>query len=67
MPAGSVAELMDFLCREQELPVALPGLAELPAEFSHFAPHATTAPTTPGEVLRELLAAAARIRLRSVA
>lgn len=65
--AAGVAELMDFLCREQELPVALPGLAELPAELAHLAPHATTAPTTPSEVLRELLAAAARIRLRAIA
>jgi CheY-like chemotaxis protein len=66
MPAAGVAQLVDFLAREQELPVAFPGLTELPAELAQFAPHAVPAPAAPGEVLRELLALAARVRPRPV-
>jgi hypothetical protein len=48
------------------MPVVLPGLTELPAELAQLAPSATPAPPSPGEVLRELLALAARVRPRAM-
>jgi hypothetical protein len=65
-PVSGAAALLGFLCREQEMPVVLPGLTELPAELAQLAPSATPAPPSPGEVLRELLALAARVRPRAM-